>query len=80
MMIYEILGLACFGAILQNFEWYQTLLKAVDLDVKPFNCTLCWTFWLTILPNLGMYGPKGFLYSSIEAVAAELIDRQLQKL
>lgn len=80
MMIYEILGLACFGAILQNFEWWQTLLKATYLDQKPFNCSLCWTFWMTILPNLGMYGPKGFLYSSIEAVLAELIDRQLQKL
>ena len=79
-MIYEIIGLACAGAILQNFEWYQTLLKATYLDQKPFNCTLCWTFWLTILPNLGVYGPKGFLYSCIEAVAAELIDRQLQRL
>ena len=79
-MIYEILGLACMGAILQNFEWYQELLKATKLEMKPFNCTLCWTFWLTVLPNIGMYGAKGILYSSIEAVAAELIDRQLQRL
>ena len=79
-MIYEILGIACGGAILQNFEWWQDLLKATYLEMKPFNCTLCWTFWMTVLPNIGMYGFQGLLYSFIEAVAAELIDRQLQRL
>ncbi len=78
-MIYEIIGLACAGAVLQNFEWYQTILKAINLDVKPFNCTLCWTFWLTILPNITLHGFKGILYSFIESVLAELIDRQLNK-
>lgn len=78
-MIYELLGVACMGAVLQNFEWWQTMLRATYLDVKPFNCTLCWTFWMTILPNIGMHGAKGILYSFIEAVAAELIDRQLNK-
>lgn len=78
-MIYEILGLACMGAMLQNFEWYQEVLKATYLEMKPFNCTLCMTFWLTVIPNFGLYGFKGILYSFIEAVAAELIDRQLNK-
>ena len=79
-MNYEIIiGVACAGAVLQNFEWYQTLLKATYLDVKPFNCALCWTFWLTVLPNIGMYGFRGILYSFIEAVLAELIDKQLNK-
>lgn len=78
-MIYEILGVACFGAVLQNFEWYQTLLKATYLDVKPFSCTLCMTFWLTVMPNFGLYGFRGILYSFLESVAAELIDRQLNK-
>lgn len=80
MMIYEIAGLACMGAMLQNFTYWQIFLEAVDLERKPFNCTLCWTFWITVIPNLLAYGPKGFLYSCIEAVIAELIDRQLQKL
>lgn len=76
-MIYEIIGVACMGAVLQNFDWYQTLLKATHLEMKPFNCTLCMTFWLTVIPNFGLYGFRGILYSFIEAVAAELIDRQL---
>ena len=78
-MIYEILGVACFGALLQNFEWWQTMLRGTYLDMKPFNCTLCWTFWMTIIPNIGIHGPIGFYISCIEAVAAELIDRQLNK-
>ena len=78
-MIYNIIGIACAGAMLQNFDWYQHLLKATYLDVKPFNCTLCWTFWMTVLPNFGLYGVQGILYSFIEAVLAEFIDRQLNK-
>ena len=78
-MIYNIIGIACAGAMLQNFDWYQHLLKATYLDVKPFNCTLCWTFWMTVLPNFGLYGTQGILYSFIEAVLAEFIDRQLNK-
>ena len=78
-MIYEILGLACMGAMLQNFTPYQEMLKATYLEMKPFNCTLCMTFWLTVIPNFGLYGFRGVLYSFIEAVAAELIDRQLNK-
>ena len=79
-MIYEILGLACMCAMLQNFKYWQLFLETFKIDFAPFNCTLCWTFWITVIPNLMAYGPKGFLYSFIEAVAAELIDRQLQGL
>ena len=78
-MIYDIIGLACMGAMLQNFTPYQDLLKATYLDMKPFNCTLCATFWITVIPNFGLYGVRGILYSFIEAVLAELIDRQLNK-
>lgn len=78
-MIYEILGVACMGAMIQNFDWYRNVLEATYLEMKPFNCTLCFTFWLTVIPNFGLYGFRGILYSFIEAVAAELIDRQLNK-
>ena len=78
-MIYDIIGLACMGAMLQNFTPYQNLLEATYLDMKPMNCTLCATFWITIFPNIGIYGAKGILYSCIEAVLAEFIDRQLNK-
>ena len=79
-MIYEILGLACMGAMLQNFTLWQLFLETFKIDFKPFNCTLCWTFWITVIPNIIKYGSEGLLYSFIEAVLAELIDRQLQKL
>tara|TARA_R110000772_G_scaffold245957_1_gene359561 strand:- start:5412 stop:5651 length:240 start_codon:yes stop_codon:yes gene_type:complete len=79
-MIYEIIGIACIGAILQSFEGYQVLLSKLYLDIKPFNCALCMTFWMTIIPNIAVYGLKGIYISSIEAVLAELIDRKLMTL
>ena len=78
-MIYELIGIACMGAMWQNFKLWQDLLEALHLDTKPFNCTLCWTFWITLLPNINFYGLKGILYSFIEAVLSELIDKQLNK-
>ena len=78
-MIYEILGIASMGAMLQNFKLWQDMLEGTFLNVKPFNCTLCWTFWMSVLPNIDVHGPKGIYISCIEAVAAELIDRQLNK-
>lgn len=78
-MIYEILGIASMGAMLQNFKLWQDMLEGTFLNVKPFNCTLCWTFWMSVLPNIGIHGGKGIYISCIEAVAAELIDRQLNK-
>ena len=43
-----ILGIACFGAVLQEVPLYQTLLERLKIDFKPFNCALCFTFWLSL--------------------------------
>jgi|14_taG_2_1085336.scaffolds.fasta_scaffold97677_2 ABC-type uncharacterized transport system permease subunit len=74
----ELLGLASLMAMLYNFTPYTDLIDKY-IPHKPFNCTMCATFWLTIGINIALHGWSGICYSALEAVLAELIDRQLNK-
>ena len=75
-----ILGIACFGAVLQEVPLYQTLLEKLKIDFKPFNCALCFTFWLSLRILIFTEGAVGIFNSITAAVLAELISRQLNRL
>lgn len=77
-LLTQIIGMASLTAMMMNFEPLTALIDKY-LDFKPFNCTLCLTFWLTIGPNIIMHGAMGPLISALEAVLAELIDRKLNE-
>jgi len=71
--IIVILGIASLNCLIINTNWYEGTL----FDRKPFNCAMCFTFWVSIGPTLMQYGLMGLWYSAIAAIAAELIDRKL---
>ncbi len=75
-LLIQIIGMASMTAMMMNFEPWSNFVDS-KLNFKPFNCTLCFTFWLTIGPNIMMHGPSGILFSALESVIAELIDRKL---
>lgn len=75
-----ILGVACFGGVLQEVPLWQRFLEALHLDVKPFNCPLCLTFWVSLAPFIITEGPIGIFSSIVAAVLAELINIQLTKI
>lgn len=77
-MIINILSIACIGVMIQSFEFYQQLLQKLYLDTKPFNCTMCFTFWMSIGHTLYEYGIAGIGVSAIAAVTAEYIDQKLK--
>ena len=74
-----IIGVACFGAILQTLSIWDELLQKLFIDVKPFNCALCMTFWSSLGPFIISEGAVGIFNSIITAVLAELIYKQLSK-
>jgi hypothetical protein len=76
-LIIKLIAMATLGAVIQNFEGFRWFITKVKLDFKPFNCTLCFTFWLTLIPLMVEYGLIGLAYASSSAVLAEIIDRQL---
>ena len=75
-----VIAIAFAGALLQEIPLYNTILDKLKLDIKPFNCALCMTFWM----SLGvMYYSTGlsFIFNSIiAAVAADLINRQMNRI
>ena len=75
-LLIEIFGAASLMAMIMMFQPWSDFVDR-KLDFKPFNCTLCFTFWFTIGPNIMMHGLMGPLWSALEAVLAELIDRKL---
>ena len=79
-LVLQILGIGAIGALLQNNLFYQLLLKWLRLEVKPFNCALCLTFWVAT-PIFIEQEPsifQGFTYGVMTAIIAELLDRKLQ--
>lgn len=71
--IMMILGIASFSCLIMTTNWYEGTL----FNRKPFNCTLCFTFWYSIGITANLHGWMGICYSAIAAVIAELIDRYI---
>lgn len=76
-----IFGAGSFGAMLMNFEPYQKLLTRWQLeDTKPFSCTLCMTFWLTVGYWIATTESVASIFlAAASAVVAEFIDRKLNQ-
>ncbi len=74
-----IIGVACFGAVLQEVPLWNRFLDALMIDVKPFNCALCFTWWVTLGPFIITEGVTGIFSSITAAVLADLINRQMNR-
>jgi len=78
-LVIHILGIGSIGALLQNNLFYQLFLEKLRLEVKPFNCALCLTFWLSTPFFMVNYGVlNGLMYGALTSIFAELLDRKLQ--
>ncbi len=75
-----IIGIACFGAVLQEVPLWNRFLEALLIDVKPFNCALCFTWWMSLGPFIVSDGLFGIFSSITAAVLADLINRQLNRI
>ena len=75
-----IVAFAFAGALLQEIPLWNTLLEKFYIDVKPFNCALCFTFWMTLIPFMYSTGPSFIFNSIIAAVSADLINRQMNRI
>ena len=74
-----IIGIACMVAVLMEVPIYQRLLESLKIDVKPFNCPLCFAFWISLIPFMVTTGPWFIFNSIVTGVLAELINKELSK-
>lgn len=76
-LLINIFGIACLGAMLQDFPVYIWIMEKLHMPEKPFRCTMCATFWYSVGILVGLHGWSGITYAALAAVLAELIDRKL---
>jgi len=67
-ILIQILGFACLGHLGADF-----MSQFEGLWDKPFKCNMCFSFWISILPFIFLYGWEGILLSAITAITSELI-------
>jgi len=75
-----ILGMACIMNLVHKAPIYHRFLEAILLDIKPFNCVMCSTFWVTLVVSAPLYGFWAILMAAIAAILAELINIQIHKI
>ncbi len=83
-MIYNtlltIIGLASCVNLVHETPLYQSVLRRLRLDRKPFNCVMCSTFWVTLGFTVITHGAQSIFIAGIAAIAAEIINRQIHKI
>ena len=47
--ILVLLGTSTGVAILLSQNWYNEILLNYDIDIKPINCALCLTLWISLI-------------------------------
>jgi hypothetical protein len=75
-----IIYLGALGALLQYVPQWMWVLNLLNLNRKPFNCPLCFTWWTSLLYlNLQTETPvmETIFISAGAAVLAELLWRKL---
>tara|TARA_R100000935_G_scaffold57990_1_gene93466 strand:+ start:7423 stop:7656 length:234 start_codon:yes stop_codon:yes gene_type:complete len=70
--IIYIIGFACMGNLIVDFIANFKPLNRLS-KIKPFNCEMCFTFWLSITFMLISFGLTGILLAAISAVVSNFI-------
>ena len=71
-MIIIIIGFACVAHLLADF-----LQQFDEIPNKPFKCNMCLGFWISLMPNMFLYGLQGILVSAIVGVVSETIYKKI---
>jgi len=59
---------------------YHRFLEALFIDMKPFNCVMCSTFWVTFGFCLISNPAESIFIAGIAAIVAEIINIQIHKI
>jgi len=72
--LFIILGMASLVNLAHSAPLYHKILKYFSLDIKPFICVMCSTFWYTFGFTVISHGFEAIFISAIAAILAEIID------
>ena len=78
--ILTILGMASVMNLIHKAPLYHRFLEAMLLDIKPFNCVMCSTFYVTLGFTVISNPSQSIFIAGIAAIVAELINIQIHKI
>ena len=78
--ILTILGTASVMNLVHKAPIYHRFLEALFIDIKPFNCVMCSTFWVTFGYTVITNPTESIFIAGIAAIVAELINIQIHKI
>ena len=78
--ILTIVGMASVMNLIHKAPFYHDALEALLLDIKPFNCIMCSTFWVTFGFTLLTMPSQSIFIAGAAAILAELINIQIHKI
>ena len=78
--ILTILGMASVMNLIHKAPLYHRFLEAMLLDIKPFSCIMCSTFYVTLGFTLLSNPAESIFIAGIAAIVAELISIQIHKI
>lgn len=77
--ILYILGIATGTAIIMSQGWYDYMIDEFRMNYKPFSCTMCMSFWITLIVLL--ISGTGFIIALsvafINGYVAEMLYRKI---
>ena len=65
----QIIGFACLGHLVTDL----VATAKQNLPEKPFQCDMCMTYWISIVPFFLQFGISAFLYSAMAAILSKII-------
>jgi len=68
-------------AVIMASQPYQWILERLLLtDLKPFSCSICMSFWLTILLAIVLMSPEIAIASGLSSLSAKLTENEFYNL
>ena len=77
--ILTVIGGASLMNLVHKTPLYHLVLDRLGLDIKPFNCVMCSTFWTTLGFTVLTNGIESIFIAGMTAILAELINIQIHK-
>lgn len=73
------IAIGVLGATLTMSQPYTILLNLLRINVKPFNCPVCLSYWAVFITGI-FWNPVFILFAGVASLAANLTESQYYKL
>ena len=79
-LLLTMLGIASLTNLMHATPIYHNMLDRLKINFKPFSCTMCTSFWISLGYFLVLNPYQSIFIAGITAILAELINIAIHKI